>query len=287
MSCVVSLPKVCFRNPVLITPTQLLYINLCCSNITLALFSLTFGLVTLLSSEWIFPDMVCHMVGFFNSTAVHLAMFTMFSITNERYHLRMSHKRHSEMYTARKIGVSIGVFWLVSLLLSALPFIPGLGYYTYHSNLGTCWVPRTLLGLLPAVTNSIYLVLWLFITFNLLTLPRVILPDSLKAARSRRTAILPQLLTSGIYTVSAVSSVLYIVLHQLGAVSGAVAVACERGSLLLTYLSLVFIPTSVIALNPQLRVGAKEVFKRGPPSADSSKYEQIDVQHSASPQFSK
>ena len=276
-----------FRNPVLITPNQLLYINLCCSNVTLALFALSFGVVTLISNNWIFPDMVCHMVGFFNSNAMHIAMFTMFSVLNERFHLRMNHRRHSALYTVRRVGVNVGVFWLLSTLMSALPFVPGLGQYTYHSNIGLCWTPKTLLGLLPTITNSIYLVLWIFITFNLLTLPRVSLPDSLKPKRSRRTSFLPQMLTSGIYTLAAAAFVLYSVLHRLGVLSGAMAVACERGSLLLTYLSLVLIPCSVIALTPELRVGMWEVFKKGSEISETSKYEQIDGHQVPSPQFSK
>ena len=270
------------RNPVLISPSQLLHINLSCSSITLALFSMTFGVVTLISDKWIFPSLVCHLVGFFNNCFIHMAMFTAFHILNERYHYRMNSRRHGKLYTIRRIGVNIGMFWVSCILLSVLPFLPGLGSYTYHSNIGTCHSPNSLLGVLPTATNSIYLVLWFFITFNLVTLPRVSLPDSLKHKRSKGATFLPALVTSGVYTVASVVSVVTSVLVKAGVLSAPVTVVLERTSLLLTYLSLVLIPVCVVVFSPELRLGLKEILKRG---GELSKYEQIDQTQLVTPEY--
>ncbi|KAL5264108.1 hypothetical protein ACHWQZ_G005252 [Mnemiopsis leidyi] len=247
---------------------------------------MTFGVVTLISNKWIFPSLVCHLVGFFNSCFIHMAMFTAFHLLNERYHYRMNSRRHSKLYTTRRIGVKIAVFWVLCILLSIPPFIPGLGSYTYHSNVGTCHTPSSLLGVLPTVTNFIYLVLWFFITFNLVTLPRVSLPDSLKHKRSKGATFLPQLITSGVYTVASVVSVITTVLTKARVLSGTVTIVLERTSLLLTYISLVLIPVCVVAFSPELRLGLKEIFKR---SVELSKYEQIDqTQHRiVSPEYPK
>jgi hypothetical protein len=229
---------------------------------------------------------VCHLVGFFNTCFTHIVMFTAFHVLNERYHHRMNSRRHSKLYTTKRIGVNIGMFWAVSMVLSVLPFIPGLGSYSYHSNVGTCYSPTSLLGVLPTITNSIYIVLWSFIAFNLVTLPRVSLPDSLKHKRSKGATFLPQLVTSGVYTLAAVTAVIFVVLEKAGALSESETVALERTSLLLTYSSMILMPMSVVGFSPELRLGLKEIFKRG---GDLSKYEQIDQgqRQLVAPEFSK
>lgn len=274
------------RNPVLISPSQLLYINLSCTNITLALFSMTFGVVTLISNKWIFPGLVCHLVGFFNNCFIHMVMFTAFHVLNERYHYRMNSRRHCKLYTTKRIGINIAVFWVVCTVLSILPLVPGLDSYTYHSNVGTCHSPTSLLGIIPTITNSIYIVLWLFITFNLVTLPRVSLPDALKHKRSKGATFLPQLVTSGVYTLAAVASVIFVVLDKAGVLTENITVALERTSLLLTYSSMILMPISVVSFSPELRLGLKELLKKG---GDLSKYEQIDQSQRqlVSPEFPK
>ena len=119
-----------------------------------------------------------------------------------------------------------------------------------------------------------------------MTLPRVALPDSLKHKRSKGATFLPQLVTSGVYTVAAVASVIFVVLEKSGVLSLPVTVALERTSLLLTYSSMIFIPVSVVAFSPELRLGLKEIFKRG---GDLSKYEQIDQSQRQliAPEFTK
>ena len=61
-----------------------------------------------------------------------------------------------------------------------------------------------------------------------------------------------------------------------------VTVVLERTSLLLTYLSLVLIPVCVVVFSPELRLGLKEILKRG---GELSKYEQIDQTQLVTPEY--
>lgn len=217
-------------------------------------------------------------MGFFNSCFLHILLLTAFATLNSHYQSRLSARRHSKLYTTRGVGFRIGAFWGISISLSVLPFIPDLGSYSFSRNLGTCSYPTSLLGTVPIITNSIYIVLWAFVTFNLVTLPKVSLPASLKSKRTRpssSSATLAHVVTSGIYTVAAVLVVLTYTLRKVGSIGEVHMRTLERASLLLTYSSMILMPVSVVAFSPELRVCLREVCRRCE-SGGQSKYEQID-----------
>lgn len=269
------------RNPVLLSPPQFIYINLSCSNISLALFAMTFAVVSCISGNWIFPALVCDLVGFFNNTFLYISMFTAFCVTSERYHFVMNQRRHAQMYTSKRIGITIIVYWTISMLFSAIPFLPKVANYQYHTNKGTCWTPPDLISYLPLAVNSIYLTLWCYIVFSIFFTPKIELPSALSKSK-KPVKFITELLTSGAYSISAFFLVIFIILQKLDVFSGELEALFERTSLLMFYSSTgILMPLCIILGNSELRLACKDIIKgrtRDKEMQLPTKYEQIPPQ---------
>lgn len=227
---------------------------------------MTFGVVTSMSGRWIFPEIVCQLVGFFHSLFLCVIMFTSFALISERYSFRASQTRYNATFTSKRVGISIGLYWLMSLLLSSTPFIPGLNTYTLHNNKATCFVPEGVLHYMLTIALFVYIILWSYVSYSTVFITKISVPKQLMTNR-RSSRFLPSLLTSGAFTLIALTYVgfeilcLYMRYMEVQDEKGILGerlsvdfvVNFEKISFLLLYVTTLVQPLLILTLNGDIR----------------------------------
>ena len=77
------------RYPILVKRPYILHLNLSCAFIAMALFILTFSIVTIVTGKWIFPSIMCNIAGFFHRTFQMITLCTAFGVIKEKLDLRI------------------------------------------------------------------------------------------------------------------------------------------------------------------------------------------------------
>eukprot|EP00116_Pleurobrachia_bachei_P004338 sb/3464600/ len=257
------------RNPVLLSPTNLLLVHLGVCNISLVLLSLSFSLVTTITSQWIFPPLIATISGISTTFLGLVTPFTAFTLTSERFFLLSNHRRYRDVYTTRSVVFRIVACWVVSGTMAAVPVIPGLGGYVFDPRTAVCPAGNTTTQLLPTVVNAVYLVLWVYTVQNIVTIPSAAsVPEPLRQKHQTRTSprggaarYLGVLLVSGVYSLHAAVDVVLTSLERLGVLESLVATG--RAKVMTWYMVVVVMPLLAILFDPQLRAACTELCKRG------------------------
>ena len=205
------------RHPILVKTSYILHLNLSCAFIALALFAMTFSVVTIVTGKWIFPHIVCNIVGFFHRTFQMITMFTAFGVINEKFYFRIYQRRHAQLYTTKRVSISLLIYWSISILVGILPFLPSLGGYTFDPATGTCFSLSKKLKLIPLVLHAIYIVLWSHTVVSIFSLPKIRPPKDL-AKSCKPGTIVPELVISGLYFIVSVVIILTAALEHYGTV---------------------------------------------------------------------
>ncbi|XP_022789249.1 melatonin receptor type 1B-like [Stylophora pistillata] len=107
------------RTRVLRTRTNMFILNQACADLGVALFCMPFSIITCYTRNWIFGDSICQLNGFVNILFEASSLFTLTSISIEKYFSIVKPMR--VVITAKKTVTMVIMTWLTALGLAALP----------------------------------------------------------------------------------------------------------------------------------------------------------------------
>lgn len=101
------------------TCTNMFILNQACADLGVALFCMPFSIITCYTRDWIFGDSICHLNGFVNILFEASSLFTLTSISIEKY---FSIVKPMRVVITKKVTVTIvAMTWFTALGLATLP----------------------------------------------------------------------------------------------------------------------------------------------------------------------
>ncbi len=123
-----------YQKPEMRSAINLLLANMACSDILLAIASMPFAFVSLVTQQWVFNKGICQLVAFFHSLFICEAVCILLTISLDRYLIIVYHK---DKLTPHRAKVFIILSWCFSVLVSFPPTL-GWGYYEYYAGWPQC-----------------------------------------------------------------------------------------------------------------------------------------------------
>ncbi|KFM79790.1 G-protein coupled receptor moody, partial [Stegodyphus mimosarum] len=146
--------------------TTAFVINLCVSDLLLCSFSLPFSSVTFIERGWNYGDTLCTLLPMVRYSNGAVSIFSVVSITLNRYVLVAHPRQYSKLYKPRYIALMIITIWITSIIFLIPPLFEAWGKYDYDPTVGTCSIikvngksPKTFLYLFAFGLMSVVFIL--------------------------------------------------------------------------------------------------------------------------------
>ncbi|XP_077977702.1 high-affinity lysophosphatidic acid receptor-like [Glandiceps talaboti] len=147
-----------YQKPAMRSAINLLLANLAFADIMIALTSMPFALVTIITTDWVFGDVMCQITAFFHALFSFEAVYILTSISIDRFFIIV---RRKDKLNPNRAKILIGTSWLFSCLIS-IPPVFGWSGYTFEVGRAQCMLEKP-----ENVADAIYAILQVLCLFYL------------------------------------------------------------------------------------------------------------------------
>ncbi|XP_070568386.1 high-affinity lysophosphatidic acid receptor-like [Ptychodera flava] len=145
-----------YQKPAMRSAINLLLANLAFADIMIALTSMPFALVTIITTDWVFGEVMCQITAFFHTLFSFEAVYILASISIDRFFIIV---RRKDKLNPQRAKILISTSWLFSSLIS-IPPIFGWSQYTFVLGRAQC-----MLGKPEGVADAVYAILQILLLF--------------------------------------------------------------------------------------------------------------------------